>query len=124
MNNLFRIELVIWFKVSYAEKDNAKKLKCRWCPKNKGWYTIIKHDSLDQLLENPFDNLPARFYVLKFDRISSDHEFEDGEINDLTNLFLSLQKKNLKRIEAKKAQDILDEQAAENSTEIYHSDSD
>ena len=88
MNNLFSIDLVIWFKVSYAEKDNAKKLKCRWCPTNKGWYTIIKHSSLTELLDDPFGDLPTRFYVLKLNCISTRGYSWDPTDDEIKNYFI------------------------------------
>ncbi len=77
MNNLFDITLVIWFKVSYAEKDKAKALKCRWCPIKKQWHKILKHGSLQEVYDNAFAKFPKCYYDLKFDCITSEWEFDD-----------------------------------------------
>ncbi len=128
MNNLLTITLQIWFKVSYAEKDKAKALKCRWSPENKAWYTTIKHDSLTQLLEDPFENFHPRFSALKFDRITTpDAYLDEKDRQFLTTTFISLQKSNAKLLIdekiAKDAQDAQDALDYENAPE-YFSDSD
>jgi len=124
MNNLLSITLVIWFKVSYAEKDKAKALKCRWSPENKAWYTTLKHSNVQQLLDDPFEDFHPRFSALKFDRITTpDAYLDEKDMQFLTTTFISLQKSNAKKLAEKAAKDAQDALDYANAPE-YFSDSD
>ncbi len=100
-NNLFRVNVVIWFKVSYSEKEKAKELRCRWCPTKKQWYKILEYGSLQEVHDTGFAEFPKCYYDLEFDCITSTWEFDDAEMHILTKQYILKQKEylDLKRID-------------------------
>ena len=42
----------IFLNIKYSEKDDAKKLKARWCPEQKSWYTLSNNVNNASLFEN------------------------------------------------------------------------
>jgi hypothetical protein len=87
-----KVNVVIWFKVSYSEKEKAKELRCRWCPTKKQWYKTLAYCDLEEVHDTGFAGFPKCYYDLKFD---------DEEMHILTKEYLSKQKEyvDLKRIE-------------------------
>jgi hypothetical protein len=107
MNNLFEVSLVIWFKVSYSEKEKAKELRCRWCPTKKQWFKTLEYGNLQEMHDTGFAGFPKCYYDLKFDCVTSTWKFDKQEMHILTKQYLSKQKEylDLKRIEDTKTQE-------------------
>ncbi len=53
-----------WVEVSYAQKEEAKQLGCRWCPIEKKWYASswVSSKQVEILLKESAEKKLKRFF--------------------------------------------------------------